>query len=572
MLGKSHYSWKMKHFATILFVFFAVSLVSAQNNLPNYDVRYMKAEWSVDPLNPNIVGKIHYNIGIKLVDDESITLVGGKKNKKKGSVTHLVKDIVCFQLSDSLIVDSVWSIGQKLGFEHKNNLLQVSLDKDEFVCRTKSHNDNYGLVSISIAYHGKALKKDGSYDNRISKIDTVLWTLSEPYGMKDWWPVVDERIDRIDSMDVFITAPKQYVAASNGVLVNETVEGNMRTTHWKTHYPIVPYLVAIAVGNYQVSQQNILLSNGASLPIVTYAYKSNNKFARDANKNTQKYIHRLEQLFGPYPFRNEKYGHVQIGFLGGMEHQTITFAGVVDEQVVVHELAHQWWGDFLSCATWQHVWINEGFATYSEYLAYETENNHLKLKEWKKENLYYGTRRKEGSVFKRDTTDDEELFDKSLTYSKAGYVLHMLRKQIGDSAFFATIRTLPTKYVSQNNNMLTTSQVQKAFEQVADTSLTAFFNNWVYGEGFPIYNSQFTQNGDTLTIQISQTTTHPSVSFYAMKVDVLLIGENIAKLITLHHTTPTQTFTIEPGFKVKRILLDPNDDILKDYRIESQSF
>lgn len=553
----------MKCLATLALMLFVASLTFAQDNLPNVDVKYMKAEWIVDPLSPNISGKVHYRIGIKSYNKVySIAAIGANDYNVKPR--QLAKNTVSFQLSDSLIVDSVWSIGTKLGFNHKNNLLTVDLTNHVPVYSNIKHNDIYSLVHINIAYRGKALNKGGSYDRRITDVDTVLWTLSEPYGMKDWWPVVDERTDKIDSMDVYITAPKQYVAASNGVLVNQTVEAEMRTTHWKTRYPIVPYLVAFAVGNYKVTQQNILLRNGATLPLVCYAYKSDTSYARKVNNYTQMHMQRLEQLYGPYPFRHEKYGHVQIGYHGGMEHQTITFAGVSYEQLVVHELAHQWWGDFLSCATWQHVWINEGFATYSEYLAHDFENSSTKsrLKRWKRENLYLGTYTKNGSVFHSDTTNEAELFSNTLTYAKAGYVIHMLRNQIGDSAFFATIKCLPTKYASTSNNMLTTNQIQKAFEQVADTSLATFFSNWIYGEGYPIYNAQFTQKADTVTIQINQTTTHPSVSFYAMKIDVLLVGEKIEKRITLHNTKPNQTFEVVAEFKVNEIVLDPDNDIL----------
>ena len=208
-----------------------------------------------------------------------------------------------------------------------------------------------------------------------------MWSLSEPYGSRDWWPCKNGLDDKADSIDVFITNPIAYKAASNGILQSETpVSGGTKLlTHWKHRYPIATYLICFAVTNYSVFNRSVNLSTGV-LPMQTFCYPEDSTSFSNGTINTLNAMQLFDTLFYlPYPFMNEKYGHVQFGWGGGMEHQTSTFVVSIDESLCAHELAHQWFGDKITCGSWKDIWLNEGFATHlaSMYMENKYPANYL---------------------------------------------------------------------------------------------------------------------------------------------------------------------------------------------------
>jgi aminopeptidase N len=500
------------------------------------DVIYTRMEWDIDPAVRYISGKITTSF-----------------KRKKADLNQ-----VYFDLSSALKVDSVIQNTQKIDFLHEDDLLSVSLltilEVDE-------------IDSVCIYYQGVPPQSGfGSFTQSTHGANQtpVLWTLSEPYGAKEWWPCKQSLSDKIDSIDLIVTTPEEFRTASNGILVSEYVLHGKRRMHWKHNYPITPYLVAIAVTDYADYSEYATLESGDSVEILNYVYPENLENAKTKTPVTAELIQLYNSLVGEYPFASEKYGHAQFGWGGGMEHQTMSFMNNFGFELIAHELAHQWFGNYITMGSWQHIWLNEGFATYLTGLAYE---NLLDGEYWPLWKTVYKNKvlsQPDGSVFVEDTTSISRLFSSRLSYAKGGFLLHMQRWIVGDEAFF---KALKNYFADENiaNGFALTENWIKHIENTGDTTLNEFFNDWFYGEGYPIYSINYRQNSsDSLFIELSQTTSHSSVDFFEMPVPIRVYGNNKTDSadFRLSHTSNHQQFLYSPGFKVDDIKIDPDNRIL----------
>lgn len=422
--------------------------------------------------------------------------------------------------------------------------------------------------SLSIFYRGEPVTSGfGSFETGLHNEVPVLWTLSEPYGALEWWPCKQSLSDKIDSIDIIVATPEFYRTASNGVLVSEKVTDGKRTMHWKHRYPIATYLVAIAVTNYESYSDFLELDEGRKIEILNFVYPENLENSRERTPVTVEVMELFNRLIGEYPFADEKYGHAQFGWGGGMEHQTMSFMFNFGFELIAHELAHQWFGNYITLGSWQHIWLNEGFATYLTGLAYENLLDGVWWPVWKRVTSERIKSNPAGSVFVPDTTDVSRIFSSRLSYSKGAYILHMLRWVVGDASFF---KAMQNYYNDPDvaNGFARHEQVVAHFEAAGDTSLTEFFNDWYYGEGFPVYSLNYSQfENEMVKISLSQSTSHPSVGFFEMPVPVRVYSENKTdsaefRLVHIHNS---QEFLIDPGFSVSEIKIDP------DYRMISET-
>lgn len=475
-----------------------------------------------------------------------------------GSVYSLVKypeytdSQIRFDLTDSLMVDSVKCNGVKTTFEHSVGKINITL----LMPMPKN-----GISPVEVFYHGRPPQTGyGSFTVKKHNNNTVpeIWTLSEPYGAKTWWPCKESLSDKIDSLDVFITCPIQYKAASNGKLMSDEILGQMHTIHWKHRYPIATYLVAIAVTNYATYSDFLDLPDGKQIEILNYIYPEYLETAKTKSAEILSIMQFYNSKFITYPFASEKYGHAQFDWGGGMEHQTMSFMTTLDYEYVAHEMAHQWFGDYITLASWHDIWLNEGFATYLTGLVYENLQNGIWWPIWKNNQVVKVTSSPGGSVYVADTTNINRIFDSRLTYSKGAYLLHMLRWEMGDEKFFRGMNeylddpALAKGFASQN-------QFIKHMETAADTSFTEFFKDWYYSEGYPTYQlSYYTDYSDSgkQKLRISQTTSHPSVSFFKMHIPVRVWKSGEYTDLRLYHTQQNQEFEIS-ATKIDSVQFDP---------------
>jgi aminopeptidase N len=496
----------------------------------NCNVTYTRIELTADPAVKYITGEI-----------TTIFIPDG------------VMSSIEFDLSDSLQVDSVVYHNSTLGFNHGNEVLHI-----DFINPLNAGQAD----SIKVYYQGVPAGGNGfgSFVQGLHDSVPIIWTLSEPYGAKDWWPCKQNLSDKIDSIDVIVTTPAAYRVASNGLLVEETQTGANKTYHWKHRYPIATYLVCFAVSNYTVYSDFVFMGN-TSLEVLNYVYPEHLAQAQNGTAAIVAMIQLFDSLFGIYPFSNEKYGMAEFSWGGGMEHQTMTFMTGFGFELMAHELAHHWFGDKVTCATWEDIWLNEGFATYLSGLCYE----HIQPQYWHAfiaDRMNKATTETSGSVWCDDTTSVGRIFSGNLSYAKGGMVLHSLRFVLGDSIFYAGLKN----YLNDVNHayaFATTADLKAHMETASGKNLNTFFNQWIYGKGYPSYTINWQQDfSNRVTLKIHQETSDPSVSFYQMPLPIRFVNANNDTTIILNTTQNDQEFAFNFPFAIDTLQFDPEQWII----------
>jgi len=463
-------------------------------------------------------------------------------------------------LASNMKVDSVKIGNKKLLFNHNDN--------DKLVIELNRRYNNGRYFSVTVYYHGfPAASGWESFSFSSHNNQPLIWTLSEPFGAKDWWPCKDTPADKADSVDINITCADDLTPVSNGRLVEiKENENGTHTYKWESRYPIATYLISLTVTNYDEYIRYFKYSGNDSMPVVHYCFpeKLNNRLKMILDKTTDM-LKIFSDLFGLYPFINEKYGHAEFDWSGGMEHQTVSSMGRFDERIIAHELAHQWFGDKITCKDWHHIWLNEGFATYSEALYMEAKYGKQYYDKIirNKMNRVLGV---SGSVYCKDITSISRIFSSNLSYDKASLVLHMLRGIVGDANFFMILKT----YIASPELAYSTAETKdflKIAEDVSGMNLDYFFQEWIYGEFYPkyVYNwskTKLANNQYGLTLTINQKR-NKIPSFFTMPVQIKVKFAQGDTLITFFNDKQEQQFVFTLNDKPEEIEFDPHNRIFK---------
>ncbi len=479
-----------------------------------------------------------------------------------GQVDYYFKDadsVLSIDLRDSLRVDSILYHGTHADFTHNNDLITINL-----------HTIPQGLDSVKIFYQGTPPETGmGSFTVSFHGDSVpVMWTLSEPYGAKDWFPTKNNLGDKIDSLEVIISCDSTYRAASNGLLVKDTVQDSIRTMVWRTHYPIATYLVAFAVTNYKTYFDTAYIGDTLKVPIMNMVYPEDYETARQQTPYAARCLEFYSDSFMVYPFYREKYGHAEFGWGGGMEHQTMTFVGGFGESLLAHELAHQWFGDYITCGSWHDIYLNEAFATYLEGLTAEAGLASYTFDDWLNHARSRVLQYPDGSVYVEDTTNVNRIFSYTYTYLKGALFLHLLRWTMGDRAFFAGLRSY-LRDTSLAYGYALTPSLKSHLEQACGCDLSEIFADWLYGTGYPDYDIQWSQQGDNLVINIHQTPVSSNVDLFKLKLPLVvktLGGQEIP--VVINDTTADQTYTMQVSDLVAQVIFDPQKWIPSTARVE----
>lgn len=509
----------------------------------NYDLTYHHLQLSIDPRKDTMSGSVH--------------------TKFRSLQNDL--DEVSFDFRASMIVDSVKRGSEFLNFRRSGDVLTISLPNPIAL---------NSADSVRIFYHGNPVNNPyNSYDRekRRPKNDhPSLWTLSQPYGAHAWWPCKESLEDKVDSVDVWITVPNGNKAASLGILT-DSVRLNDSTLQfrWKHRYPVATYLIAVAVSNYSEFTDMVYWRDGDSMPVLNYVYPEYVPSGRDPARETIPMLHLFDSLFGPYPFRDEKYGHAQMLRGGGMEHQTMSFMSGLEYGLVAHELAHQWFGDMVTCASWSDLWLNEGFATYIAYLAYEFLKSPADARKELISIRNSAMSENNGSVYVADTLNVGRLFSGRLTYSKGALVLHMLRWKLGDDAFFSGLRAyLSDPSLAYGNAR--TSDLQRHLERASGMDLNEFLADWFYGEGYPTILLRWRMIGAEAELKVSQFA--PSgVGYFDIPLPIQFIGQNRDTILTIQPEEGKELYRVFPGFIPDSVRFDPDLWILAKSQVFAES-
>jgi len=497
-------------------------------NQEDYDVKFYDIEITVDPSTETVSG--------------AVTL--------RAKVLQAL-NVVDLDLANTLTVSQVVGPAGIHPFTHANDILSVTLD------RTYTLGEQF---EFTVDYSGPPDPSYGAFGFDSHEGQPMIWSLSEPFGARSWWPCKDVPSDKADSVDICITVPNGLIVASNGTL-RDIDYGKAETAyHWHEGYPIATYLVSVAIHPYTVFSHWYHYAPDDSMEVRYFVFPDHYDDVQATYAKTVPMITLYSTLFGQYPFLEEKYGHAEFLWGGGMEHQTITSLGSWSEYLIVHELAHMWWGDMVTCDDFHHIWMNEGFATYSEALwsefTYGTSYYHQDMMAAK----YFGS----GTIYVPETTDWNRIFHTGLSYNKGSWVLHMLRHVVGDSTFFEILQTYYADSRYQYGTV-TTEQFRDLCEDVSGMDLDFFFHEWIYEEYYPSYSYNWTvaPNGGLydVNVTINQLQSH---YLFEMPIDVrITTASDDTTTFVAWDSLATQSFTFSVTDPPTTVLLDPDEWILR---------
>ncbi|PKL82198.1 MAG: peptidase M1 [Ignavibacteriae bacterium HGW-Ignavibacteriae-3] len=557
-----------KYFLILLLYFSGIGVLNAQTGADicsegkiKSGERLIKTSRVLYPGDGNI-DVTYYKLQL-LLDYPTKFLVGLVTVKAKSTKNQLKSFYL--DLANTMLATSVIKGNKNLPYLQSNDSLKITLDREYAVGEE---------FSIDITYSG--YPKSGNFGNFVFSTHTsqisnpVIWSLSEPYGAKEWWPSKDTPADKADSSEVWISADPYFVSVSNGVLT-ETVdnpEGTLRTYKWKNSYPISNYLISIAMTNYHRYDTPFEYEPGKILPVTHYIYPEQFNSVKSNLDKVNDMISIFSDKFGQYPFIKEKYGQAQVQNGASMEHQTISTMSTFNENVEAHELAHQWYGDKVTCKNWQNIWLNEGFASYSECIYRENKYGAADFKSYVN-GFMSQAKNAVGTIYVQNILSVNEIFSPSRSYKKGAMVLHMLRGIVGNDKFFQIMR----EYADEPGlayNTATTEDFQKVAERVYGQTLEYFFKQWIYGDTYPKYTvgtnfKLVSGNNYNVTVRLIQNT-NPSLNprFFKMPVPIRITTANGIVNTTLFNELQDQGWVIPVVGQPSKVEIDPDDWILKD--------
>jgi len=560
----------MKQILLSAFLILIFTTVSAQTNEIHQHDRYCRHYPQSDEI-PSYAYRndwqsdlVHdYDVTFYFLDIEvsSTSIQVGGTVEIHGTVVADEMAVFAFELNSSLSLEEVifnGTIAENWTWEGDNVLVEIpTLQEGEtFVAEI-----NYGGTPPTGGFFS-GITND--YSNTWQK--NVTWTLSEPFAAKDWWPNKQVLTDKADSVWVFLTTASTEMAGSQGLLTNVTDLGNNQLRYeWKSNYPIAYYLISFAVSDYQ--EYNIYAKPAAlendSILVQNFVYNHPN-YLPNQQSNIDAVVPMIElfsDLYILYPFHEEKYGHCITQLGGGMEHQTMSTMGSFSFNLVAHELGHMWFGDNVTCATWSDIWINEGFATYSNYLAQEMLNG------WNSgQNFMISTQNNVmsspgGSVYipPSEITPDNiwRIFSGRLSYDKGASILHVLRHEVNNDELFFNI--MNTFQIAFKDSTATGEDFRMIAEEVTGMDLEQFFAQWYYGEGYPKYDIEWYMFDDTFDMYVTQTGSS-STPLFEMTMDYkLTFSDGSDTTIRLFQENNLEHYAIDFGKQVVNIQVDPDN-------------
>ena len=531
----------MKLTSILLFVFTFLALPETtftqdqDRRLQEIDIQHYRFQLELNDADNVIKGEATIDISfLKPINEFTLDLVALQEEEGKGMKVQKIK------------------IGeQQLDFQHQGEALRITLGSTTQPGTQKS---------LTIYYQG--IPADGLIIGRNKYGDRTFFGDNWPNRAHHWLPTVDHPADKA-TVEFIVIAPNHYQVIANGIQIEETdVSPQSKLTHWKTEVRLPTKIMVIGVARFAVQ----LSGKVGDIPVQTWVYPQNRDEGFYDFHQAIKVLQFFIDNIGPYPYK--KLANVQSKTrYGGMENASNIFyteSSVTGqrqhESLIAHEIAHQWFGDSASEANWYHVWLSEGFATYLTDLYFEETAGTSTFRE-----RMQNSRQRVTDYAKRDLSPvintkvkDYNLLLNANSYQKGSWVLHMLRQEIGEEAFWKTLRQYYQKFHLDN---ALSEDFQKVAEQISRKKLSSFFNQWLYQAGHPILQIDWEQvSKRKIKINLTQLQEGPAFSF-PLEIEIETeSGNQIQKSIRID--SKEEKFNIKVKEKAVKIILDPNVKLL----------
>jgi aminopeptidase N len=520
------------------------------------------------PINKNIDIK-HYVFKLSLSDADNeitgTTLV--TVNFKEAGMQNFRLDFInktSVRKDKGMVVDAVSVNNTAVDYTHGNDELIISLPAPS----TKNQ-----TLTFTIQYHG--IPYDGLRIGATKLGDRSFFNENWPNRGRHWLPIVDHPYDKATS-EFIVKAPSHYKVVSNGLLMEESELGNSnRLTHWKQSVPVSSWLFVLGVADFAVKYVDEF--RGKSIQTWVYA-KNREAGFYDFDEPTKKVLEFYSNYVGPYAY--EKLANIQTPSVnGGMETSSAIFygedlvTGKRDERtrnVVIHEIAHQWFGNAITETTWDDAWLSEGFATFFTLLFIENEygkEEYTKGIIKARKSVYdMSVKMPDFSIVSNRTAEKEDVTS-GITYQKGAWVIHMLRNLIGEKNFKKGIQNYYAKYFNANT---TTSEFRAEMEKVSGKDLKLFFKQWLYQPINPTINASWKYDANTkkLNVQLQQAQKY----LYNVPVEIGFYkkGASTPTILTMNLKEKDQLFSFPLATAPEKLELDPRALLLNDGKMRKE--
>lgn len=544
---------KLSRFLAIIFFFFP--LISQADTYP---------------INKGIDVK-HYTFELGLSDstDEIIGITQITINFKQAGVLNFRLDLVNKSVEKNgkgMVVDAVLINTNAVAFTHQNDALTIHLPQASILNQT---------VIYTIKYHG--IPFDGLRIGVTKFGDRSFFNENWPNRGRHWLPLIDHPSDKATS-EFIVNAPSHYKVVSNGLLLEESDLGNNeKRTHWKQSVPVSSWLFVLGVADFAVKYVDTF--KGKS--IQTWVYPKNREAGfYDFDEPTKKALTFYSDYVGPYAY--EKLANIQTPSVnGGMETSSAIFYGENlvngkrDERIrniVIHEIAHQWFGNAITEANWDDAWLSEGFATFFTLLFIEHEYGKKEYKKGllkAKQTIYdLAVKMPNFSIVSPRSAELEQVTS-GLTYQKGAWVIHMLRDLLGETNFKKGIRNYYAKYFNANT---TTNEFRIEMEKVSGKDLKLFFNQWLYQPVNPTIDASWNYNSQTkkMTVQLNQVQSGDFLFNTPVEIGYYTLGKSTPTILKMKLSAKSQLYSFSVGSSPLQVELDPRNTLLSNGRLRGE--
>jgi aminopeptidase N len=495
-----------------------------------------------------------YHINLEIFTENNF--LDGSVQMNFSSLNDGLSEVV-FLAGNNVTINSVSSGEDELSIERDGIFVTASLDSP-----LNSGESSSFIIDYHANYGNSGLIRTNVQNVQTGSPISHVASQSEPFDAHTWWPCKDDTRDKADSLMITITSNDFNTSVSNGVLQSDIDNGDgTRTVVWNESWPIVTYLASVCITQFNHIEDTWTFED-IEMPFHDWSFGLNQVDQASVLDIGIAAMEAFSNTYNQYPFINEKYGMAQYVWGGAMEHQTCSSMGYYSESVIAHELAHQWFGDKVTCDTFHHIWLNEGWATYSEALFYEYFIGEEGLHEIMSYFTYYGS----GTIYVEDPFTDV-IFDGNLSYAKGAWVLHMLRHVMGSEAFFSAVRTYLGDNSIENYRTVVTDEFREFMEAEYGDDLSWFFEQWIYGEYYPEYEYAWDQvniEGDhTLSLYVIQDEGQANHQLFTMPVDIRVTlndGQVMEEIVWNDERHELYEFTYDQ--EITSVELDPDQWIL----------